>query len=228
MTRIVHIYTIKITSHLAGSIIIFITKCFHVFVWGFQVSSLIMAEIEPLKPLVPQKLKFTLLEDEDDIEQTSEKRVPFTITNVNNDARYVSNKNTDGERMSKTVCDNRDKENNDMPPIENVVTVFSEDVILSQVPCERPVTPHNSENPDLNQPLTPTANLKMLFSAVSPELRNRENKRQELFRAEQSDESLQEFPAAAEIDIEISASQESESGKSGSRKEKSLGLLCQK
>lgn len=188
-----------------------------------------MAEIEPLKPLVPQKLKFTLLDDtEDDVDQTQEKRVPFTITNFNNDARYISNKNTDGERMSKTVCYSGDKENNDMPPIENVVTVFCEEVVESQVQCERPVTPHNSENTDSNQPLTPTANLKMLFSAVSPELRNRENKRQELFRAEQSDESLQEFPATAEIDIEISASQESESGKSGSRKEKSLGLLCQK
>ncbi|EDV26623.1 uncharacterized protein TRIADDRAFT_6275, partial [Trichoplax adhaerens] len=68
-------------------------------------------------------------------------------------------------------------------------------------------------------PLTPTANLKMLASAVSPVLRNREE-RKRLF-----------------TELQTSSSNCSESGDSTTeaksttcfnRKEKSLGLLCQR
>jgi len=98
---------------------------------------------------------------------------------------------------------------------------------------QRPVTPSpESEDHDQQAPLTPTANLKMLFSAMSPELRNREKKK-ELFTdedtksEEHSKDELKLEPLEINTDTEISSSQEAD-WKPGSRKEKSLGLLCQK
>ncbi|XP_061195903.1 transcription factor E2F8-like isoform X2 [Saccostrea echinata] len=92
---------------------------------------------------------------------------------------------------------------------------------------ERPSTP--TENPETSAPLTPTANLKMLFSAVSPELRNREKQLEEN-EGKDCDEMGGKFKPL-NLDAELAASQvEDENGdwKPGSRKEKSLGLLCQK
>lgn len=93
---------------------------------------------------------------------------------------------------------------------------------------ERPSTPTDkSETP---APLTPTANLKMLFSAVSPELRNREKQLEEESEGRESDDLGGKFKPL-NLDAELAASQnEDENGdwKPGSRKEKSLGLLCQK
>lgn len=88
---------------------------------------------------------------------------------------------------------------------------------LQQVP---PTTPEKDirRTEDIAVPLTPTANLKMLASAVSPALRHREE-RKRLF-----------------TDMQTSSSNCSESGDSlegkstpcFNRKEKSLGLLCQR
>uniref|UniRef100_UPI00359029C8 transcription factor E2F8-like n=1 Tax=Myxine glutinosa TaxID=7769 RepID=UPI00359029C8 len=60
------------------------------------------------------------------------------------------------------------------------------------------------------EPLTPTANLKMLISAASPDMRDREHKKKELFHS----------PECAECEYLAKHS--------GNRKEKSLGLLCLK
>lgn len=93
---------------------------------------------------------------------------------------------------------------------------------------ERPGTP--TENPETPAPLTPTANLKMLFSAVSPELRNREKQLEEESEGKDSDDFGGKFKPL-NLDAELAASQiDDENGdwKPGSRKEKSLGLLCQK
>lgn len=93
---------------------------------------------------------------------------------------------------------------------------------------ERPSTP--TGNPETPAPLTPTANLKMLFSAVSPELRNREKQLEEESEGRESDDLGGKFKPL-NLDAELAASQnEDENGdwKPGSRKEKSLGLLCQK
>ncbi|XP_064616742.1 transcription factor E2F8-like [Liolophura sinensis] len=86
-------------------------------------------------------------------------------------------------------------------------------------------------SPEPSAPLTPTANLKMLISAVSPEIRNRDKqtKRKELFKTveDELEERAEEKPEQADDQDDLMSSQESEKG-TGSRKEKSLGLLCQR
>lgn len=69
------------------------------------------------------------------------------------------------------------------------------------------------ENTPCNEPLTPTANLKMLMSVVSPAIRDRDEKKRDLFvnnAGNTTDEVVIEKP------------------NSYSRKDKSLGLLCQR
>ncbi|ESO84849.1 hypothetical protein LOTGIDRAFT_168338 [Lottia gigantea] len=176
--------------------------------------------------ILSAKLRATLTESEDDsdneVRHISE-RIPFNRnTNNNNVDRSgdVSNKfnarplNKDKENSPKIlrIKSRRHLERNDSS--DNIVV-------------DRPVTPvKDSDQPEIPQaPLTPTTNLKMLFSAVSPEIRKmQDQKRQE--------ESLSETPPPESEDSKddiIFSSQESDSGKpGGSRKEKSLGLLCQK
>ncbi|CAB4029816.1 transcription factor E2F7-like, partial [Paramuricea clavata] len=69
------------------------------------------------------------------------------------------------------------------------------------------------ENTPCNDPLTPTANLKVLMSVVSPAIRDRDEKKRDLFvnnAGNMTDEVVIEKP------------------NSYSRKDKSLGLLCQR
>ncbi|OCT87447.1 transcription factor E2F7 isoform X3 [Xenopus laevis] len=87
-----------------------------------------------------------------------------------------------------------------------------------------PVTPVKVTERPQADPWTPTANLKMLISAASPEIRDREKKK-ELFRPiendglEETDTDLQLMDSVDDID---------DLEKRPSRKQKSLGLLCQK
>ncbi|KAM3927091.1 transcription factor E2F7 [Leptodactylus fuscus] len=91
-------------------------------------------------------------------------------------------------------------------------------------PERYPITPVKAVDRPLADPWTPTANLKMLSSVASPEIRDREKKK-ELFRPiennEQEDAGLdvQQFETVEDLD---------ELEKRPSRKQKSLGLLCQK
>uniref|UniRef100_A0A3Q3QPF2 Transcription factor E2F7 n=1 Tax=Monopterus albus TaxID=43700 RepID=A0A3Q3QPF2_MONAL len=68
----------------------------------------------------------------------------------------------------------------------------------------------------LAEPWTPTANLKMLISAASPDIRDREMKKM-LFRPIENEKDKTPSPDTVD-DVE----------KKPSRKQKSLGLLCQK
>ncbi|XP_023264483.1 transcription factor E2F7 isoform X1 [Seriola lalandi dorsalis] len=86
----------------------------------------------------------------------------------------------------------------------------------------------------LAEPWTPTANLKMLISAASPDIRDREMKKV-LFRPIENEKDKPASPDAAIIDTEVDDSyqfeavdEEDEAEKKPSRKQKSLGLLCQK
>ncbi|XP_070189642.1 transcription factor E2F8-like [Littorina saxatilis] len=75
----------------------------------------------------------------------------------------------------------------------------------------------------MEAPPSPTANLRMLFSAVSPEIR----KMQQSQKEEQKDVEVGD---GSSLDTEHMSSQDSDYGKNelghGSRKDKSLGLLC--
>ena len=105
-------------------------------------------------------------------------------------------------------------------------------------------TEKSSTNQSSDDPLTPTANLKMLVSAASPAIRDREIKKRELFPG-QSFNTFESLHTAA--NALISNSRQSEALRSDktvnedssqvdyggnkitiSRKDKSLGLLCQK
>ncbi|MBN3275567.1 E2F8 factor, partial [Polyodon spathula] len=79
-------------------------------------------------------------------------------------------------------------------------------------------TPTKGKDTPLGEPLTPTANLKMLISAASPEIRNREK---ELSTCEN------EATEATDCSQEHLSGDESDRLQP-SRKEKSLGLLCHK
>ncbi|XP_071389759.1 transcription factor E2F7 [Centroberyx affinis] len=87
----------------------------------------------------------------------------------------------------------------------------------------------------LPEPWTPTANLKMLISAASPDIRDREMKKV-LFRPIENERET-EKPASPETveDTEVEDScqfeaveEEDDADRKPSRKQKSLGLLCQK
>ncbi|CAN9508096.1 unnamed protein product [Ophioblennius macclurei] len=85
------------------------------------------------------------------------------------------------------------------------------------------------------EPWTPTANLKMLISAASPDIRDREMKKV-LFRPIENDKDQTVRPdAVEEEEVEAddsgqfdAADEEDDAEKKPSRKQKSLGLLCQK
>ncbi|KAM4569999.1 transcription factor E2F7 [Odontesthes bonariensis] len=82
------------------------------------------------------------------------------------------------------------------------------------------------------EPWTPTANLKMLISAASPDIRDREMKKV-LFRPIENDKSKPTSPETLVEEVEDccqfeAADEEEDTEKKPSRKQKSLGLLCQK
>ncbi|XP_060936331.1 transcription factor E2F7 [Limanda limanda] len=86
----------------------------------------------------------------------------------------------------------------------------------------------------LAEPWSPTANLKMLISAASPDIRDREM-RKVLFRPIENEKEKPASPDTVTEDMEVEDScqfeavdEEDEAEKKPSRKQKSLGLLCQK
>uniref|UniRef100_A0A3Q0RSS8 Transcription factor E2F7 n=1 Tax=Amphilophus citrinellus TaxID=61819 RepID=A0A3Q0RSS8_AMPCI len=94
------------------------------------------------------------------------------------------------------------------------------------------ITPN--KHTTLTEPWTPTANLKMLISAASPDIRDREMKKV-LFRPIENDKDKPASPDTVVEDMEVedsgqfeAADEEDDSDKKPSRKQKSLGLLCQK
>ncbi|XP_063402675.1 transcription factor E2F8-like isoform X1 [Mytilus trossulus] len=89
-------------------------------------------------------------------------------------------------------------------------------------PDSRPTTPVQDckeDGEEIAAPLTPTTNLKMLFSAVSPEIRDRESKMKDISIGTDDDVVVVEPPDFGD-DFDWKPA--------GSRKEKSLGLLCAK
>ncbi|KAM8971968.1 transcription factor E2F7 [Pelodytes ibericus] len=101
----------------------------------------------------------------------------------------------------------------------------TEPIDLSKQKCfspERvPVTPVKIDRPPA-EPWTPTANLKMLISVASPEIRDREKKK-ELFRPIENNNAHEAAGHDSQFDVD-----EMELEKRPSRKQKSLGLLCKR
>uniref|UniRef100_A0A8D0B4J0 Transcription factor E2F7 n=1 Tax=Salvator merianae TaxID=96440 RepID=A0A8D0B4J0_SALMN len=97
----------------------------------------------------------------------------------------------------------------------------------SGTPERSPITPVKLTDRPLSDPWTPTANLKMLISAASPDMRDREKKK-ELFRPIENNEFGDAFPDPLQCDPTDDGTGDDYEKQRPSRKQKSLGLLCQK
>ncbi|NWV52758.1 E2F7 factor, partial [Daphoenositta chrysoptera] len=93
-------------------------------------------------------------------------------------------------------------------------------------PERNPITPVKIIDRPQPDPWTPTANLKMLVSAASPDMRDREKKK-ELFRPIENSEQS-DTPDSLQYDIVDDSTVDEFEKQRPSRKQKSLGLLCQK
>lgn len=81
----------------------------------------------------------------------------------------------------------------------------------------------------LAEPWTPTANLKMLISVASPDIREREMKKVLFALTENNEDKVKGADAAAAaVEEDAEVEEEDDVAKKPSRKQKSLGLLCQK
>ncbi|NXT47554.1 E2F7 factor, partial [Pluvianellus socialis] len=93
-------------------------------------------------------------------------------------------------------------------------------------PERNPVTPVKLMDRPQPDPWTPTANLKILISAASPDMRDREKKK-ELFRPIENSEQS-DTPDSLQYDMVDDSTVDEFEKQRPSRKQKSLGLLCQK
>lgn len=138
-------------------------------------------------------------------------------------------------KCNKENCLSSAKFHHPKPPtsVNDYKPYTSLSYLIDEGPAQ-PATPEKKWNSTEchEAPLTPTANLKMLSSAVSPELRRRDLLQEEKSNRHllsQCDCSQPESPHG--LLKENNFIQDTDSGKmftTGSRKEKSLGLLCQK
>ncbi|NXX83574.1 E2F7 factor, partial [Urocolius indicus] len=93
-------------------------------------------------------------------------------------------------------------------------------------PERNAITPVKLVDRPQPDPWTPTANLKMLISAASPDMRDREKKK-ELFRPIENSEQS-DTPDLSQYDMAEDSTVDEFEKQRPSRKQKSLGLLCQK
>ncbi|XP_053514785.1 transcription factor E2F7 isoform X2 [Artibeus jamaicensis] len=108
-------------------------------------------------------------------------------------------------------------------PIKNEPIDLSKQKIFT--PERNPITPVKLVDRQQTEPWTPTANLKMLISAASPDIRDWE-KRKGLFRPiENKDEP---FADSLQLHVVGNSAVDKFEKRRPSRKQKSLGLLCQK
>ncbi|KAM6216013.1 transcription factor E2F7 [Rhynchocyon petersi] len=108
-------------------------------------------------------------------------------------------------------------------PIKNEPIDLSKQKIFT--PERNPITPVKVVDRQQLEPWTPTANLKMLISAASPDIRDREKKK-ELFRPIENKEDA--FTDSLQLDVVGDSAVDEFEKQRPSRKQKSLGLLCQK
>ncbi|KAM4882460.1 transcription factor E2F7 [Thomomys bottae] len=108
-------------------------------------------------------------------------------------------------------------------PIKNEPIDLSKQKLFT--PERNPITPVKPVDRQQGEPWTPTANLKMLISAASPDIRDREKKK-ELFRPIENKDDA--FADSLQLDAVGDSAVDEFEKQRPSRKQKSLGLLCQK
>nr|XP_060512885.1 transcription factor E2F7 isoform X3 [Panthera onca] len=108
-------------------------------------------------------------------------------------------------------------------PIKNEPIDLSKQKIFT--PERNPITPVKLVDRQQAEPWTPTANLKMLISAASPDIRDREKKKG-LFRPIENKDDA--FTDSLQLDVVGDSAVDEFEKQRPSRKQKSLGLLCQK
>ncbi|KAM9230830.1 transcription factor E2F7 [Dugong dugon] len=108
-------------------------------------------------------------------------------------------------------------------PIKNEPIDLSKQKIFT--PERNPITPVKLVDGQQVEPWTPTANLKMLISAASPDIRDREKKKG-LFRPIENKDDA--FTDSLQLDVVGDSAVDEFEKQRPSRKQKSLGLLCQK
>ncbi|NXD23871.1 E2F7 factor, partial [Spelaeornis formosus] len=118
----------------------------------------------------------------------------------------------------------------DRPKMAPKTPIKNEPIDLSKqkgcTPERNPITPVKIIDRPQPDPWTPTANLKILVSAASPDMRDREKKK-ELFRPIENSEQS-DTPDSLQYDIVDDNTVDEFEKQRPSRKQKSLGLLCQK
>ncbi|XP_043964107.1 transcription factor E2F7 isoform X1 [Gambusia affinis] len=150
------------------------------------------------------------------------------LTSVGKSFSVLKEDGSHGEK--ENVCSER-RRSTPLKPSESGVPVFL--VSRKASPSDLAhITPVKCAG--LAEPWSPTANLKVLISAASPDIRDREMKKV-LFRPIENDKDqvVDSEPAVEDAEVEDptqfeGAFEEEDAEKKPSRKEKSLGLLCQK
>ncbi|XP_067856126.1 transcription factor E2F7 [Heptranchias perlo] len=111
-------------------------------------------------------------------------------------------------------------------PVKNELTASA----ISRRKCCTPdriqMTPIKQADRSPPEPWSPTANLKMLISAASPDIRDREKKK-ELFRQIEN-ERVERISDVIQFGVIDDGTTDEFEERRPSRKQKSLGLLCQK
>uniref|UniRef100_A0A8D1HMB6 Transcription factor E2F7 n=1 Tax=Sus scrofa TaxID=9823 RepID=A0A8D1HMB6_PIG len=108
-------------------------------------------------------------------------------------------------------------------PIKNEPIDLSKQKLFT--PERNPMTPVKLVDRQQAEPWTPTANLKVLISAASPDIRDREKKKG-LFRPIENKDDA--FTDSLQLDVVGDSAVDEFEKQRPSRKQKSLGLLCQK